>query len=1240
MASGQAPEHVETAEEPAVAADPVVFDGGLALPFLGGGMGAGMGLGGIRRLPPRQRAAALARLSAGTGNAALARLIQRELPAGGAPVPAADPEAGAEALRLNGMAMDELLTSLDAKGRLWVTTNQDALVHTPGVGPQRMALAVEAVLAGTNASDERLAAMMGEMQAMGLPDDQQEAVAKFCGAFGLRAPALIDQYVKGAAALKDRWPTMSADERARKLGELAGAELVTAGVPAPKRVDVEPLAEGGLWDRTQWRIVVASRIGSIKDDADKFARAAATIYHEARHGEQDFLVLRMLAGRGKGAGEILLTYDAPPDIVLQALSQPLPPQDQRAERATEWLASSKAPVKYEDRPEERDAHGAGNTVADRVRGGTPPDRSSQLRDPWIPTVGGQTGAPPGVARRALQRQDSSGGPPAPAAPAPPAPASDARKKIDDALSDFSQGAFRDVSDWSLATSDEKLRLLDKATALDLFWVGPRDEAAIERCWASFGASFESAAELNPTLWTRSVKRGADPENIPQTKGRYPALKDDILSFVRGNLDKNEDRVVAEMGEFGLPPPYDLLRAGNPAAKGFGGDAPAPVLGGPTPSDRLKEQSRLAKLLIAYKKWLKDLGEIRVGIDLRKFSPGNRPFDWQDIVLWNNLTSWDLVHQTWQRVATEIALIENAWPALYAADLQGVLENYAGQTFDEKDPLKAGQNTNAQLDQVKQTFRNTLTNIKSMRDKVADGSADAIDFTPVQRALWAGAKSKSGQSWKRNVWLPLLNDEREVRDDVAAAEKFAVDVGVMIVMATGPIGTLAGAAIAIGAAGITTLGAEGKAETLTAAQGAAVSDTTTLVTKQAVSAAQAEAKQAELEFGVTVVTSVLAAGVAAAHLNTGQLEKAMPKLSAEGGTPETQAEIDKLRDQLNAQKAGGGGGGGGGSGGPPTTEPGSTQPGSTQPRTGTTTTQPGTTTAQPGTTTAEPGTTTSEPGTTTAEPGTTTARPGTTTVTAPPGGTTAQPAPTAAPGGARPPQTYRAVDSNLYEPLGEPDRGTSDATILREKATGRRFLFKPAAGEKPVTRAQQQGIQQGTYNIRGAAASQVAPQMGIEAPPVDLVEYDGKVGSMQPWFEGMRPLADLPPDEATALKATQEYKNLRSNIDTFDYLMNNLDRNEGNLLVGSKPDGSLRLVAIDNELVFPKSAQRLVMPGWAEPMPEFFTPEMEAHLNDMSARRGLLRSVLTPFLTDVEVDGVFKRLDQILAEMQARRTGGP
>ena len=107
--------------------------------------------------------------------------------------------------------MTDLLTALAAKGRGWVETNRERIVQTPGVNPRRMAIAIEAVLAGPSAPDDRLTVMLGEMHAMGLPIDQQDAVARFCGAFGLRAPTVMSR------------PPQTARRRACVLGQ--------AGVP-------------------------------------------------------------------------------------------------------------------------------------------------------------------------------------------------------------------------------------------------------------------------------------------------------------------------------------------------------------------------------------------------------------------------------------------------------------------------------------------------------------------------------------------------------------------------------------------------------------------------------------------------------------------------------------------------------------------------------------------------------------------------------------------------------------------------------------------------------------------------------------------------------------------------------------------------------------------------------------------------------------------------------------------------
>lgn len=368
-----------------------------------------------------------------------------------------------------------------------------------------------------------------------------------------------------------------------------------------------------------------------------------------------------------------------------------------------------------------------------------------------------------------------------------------------------------------------------------------------------------------------------------------------------NLQKNEDRIVAEMGEFGVLPPFDLLRAASPARTKLD-TLPGPSLNGPSVKDRLREQARLAKVVLEHKRRLAALRANHVGLDLRPFDPTNPTLGHEDIVLFDGMTSWEWVKSTWDRVTAEIALILNAWPALYAADVQGALGIYADQKYDATDPLKGGEEVSAGQNAIKTTFTNTLRNVAAVRDKLSAQSADPLDFTPVHRALWGKqVAAPSGEAWSRAVILPILNDEREVSDDVANAGRFAIEAALFVAMTAGVIGTMGGAAIAIGVAGASALKAQDKVDKLAAARGTAIGGDSELVTKEAVSAAAAEAEQAKLELAITTVTSVLSVGVeaAASRINPDQMRSA----SAVDGAGEAGTARTRLRGRQVAGEVG-------------------------------------------------------------------------------------------------------------------------------------------------------------------------------------------------------------------------------------------------------------------------------------------------------------------------------------------------
>ncbi len=198
-----------------------------------------------------------------------------------------------------------------------------------------------------------------------------------------------------------------------------------------------------------------------------------------------------------------------------------------------------------------------------------------------------------------------------ASPGPSGAQVEANKTADALINDFSQSGFRDLrNQWGdITDTKKKLQLIDLATDLGLFWVGPDDETSLERCWESFGDGFVAAVKLEPVLWNRSIYRGVDPENIRQTKGLSERFKKDVLTTAEANLNANEDRVVKEFQTFGLEPPWQLVRPGQPDRNKLS-SGPAPSIGGPSPVDLLAEQARLARTVIKYELMLNVLGPAR------------------------------------------------------------------------------------------------------------------------------------------------------------------------------------------------------------------------------------------------------------------------------------------------------------------------------------------------------------------------------------------------------------------------------------------------------------------------------------------------------------------------------------------------------------------------------------------------------------------------------------------------------
>ena len=88
------------------------------------------------------------------------------------------------------------------------------------------------------------------------------------------------------------------------------------------------------------------------------------------------------------------------------------------------------------------------------------------------------------------------------------------------------------------------------------------------------------------------------------------------------------------------------------------------------------------------------------------------------------------------------------------------------------------------------------------------------------------------------------------------------------------------------------------------------------------------------------------------------------------------------------------------------------------------------------------------------------------------------------------------------------KGASESYLVRDKTTGKLYIFKPSASEAAVPRAQERGIAKGDYAPRAKAGEMTAEQLGLATPKVDLVVLSGdplsyKTHVLETWVEGQK-----------------------------------------------------------------------------------------------------------------------------------------
>jgi peptidoglycan hydrolase-like protein with peptidoglycan-binding domain len=143
---------------------------------------------------------------------------------------------------------------------------------------------------------------------------------------GLATQASRTAFVATGKKVEADWATLATPEaRAAKLFEGVKVRLDAEGVPTPT-LAVEDLGKAsGMFSSGPWKLALdrtALSAPTIDDDAAR--ELSGTVYHEARHCEQNHKMARMLATKGNTAAQIQAKMGIPAAIAETAVANLLP----------------------------------------------------------------------------------------------------------------------------------------------------------------------------------------------------------------------------------------------------------------------------------------------------------------------------------------------------------------------------------------------------------------------------------------------------------------------------------------------------------------------------------------------------------------------------------------------------------------------------------------------------------------------------------------------------------------------------------------------------------------------------------------------------------------------------------------------------------------------------------------------------------------------------------------------------
>ncbi len=323
-------------------------------------------------------------------------------------------------------------------------------------------------------------------------------------------------------------------------------------------------------------------------------------------------------------------------------------------------------------------------------------------------------------------------------------------------------------------------LADICSILGNFWVGPLDEAALEREWDDFGPQLPAMAERYFPVWQECLARGAELYDIPAAQAFRAAFEADVKAVARAHMRANRDYITAELERFGLIEG----RTPDPEAK-------RRALEDITTAARLvlrarEAQQKLASIQVGYDYEGVDLpgGAHKTVMEPAYFTPLRPPMRGP---LENEdppMAKWTDVKPHADVLADIILGLQTAYPTLGALDRNSSSYEEQLKQLGSNDPQQA-------LAVVSRTLREVLGNLDRTEPKLESGLLDWRDLTPIHDQLFSNTAGQPvihpwHQPFYQGIGRDILSDHE--------AKEFWIGLG---------LGSLAAAAFIV--AEIATLG---------------------------------------------------------------------------------------------------------------------------------------------------------------------------------------------------------------------------------------------------------------------------------------------------------------------------------------------------------------------------------------------------------------------------------------------------